>query len=354
MAAEAGAAPISGVTAPDPADWIAHPIATLLLTAAERVRTMQEEMLRGECPMAASAAMGECVMGEPVAHRRRSQVTDRAFGSCGCRYTARWMYSVGILNEDPWSAPEFAGQVRKISDGIFPRDGSTFLRKLTDSGLIIYGSTPPTDARHIRELRETGVTTMDGWVLGDELTPGLSLVQLVYRRNSRDSIQGELLHTFVIYVAKEQSLLFSAWYSEGEAAVPMQVTQVDTELLRAFMRAPCAEGNAEIFERLFGSDLLPDWVGNCQAVAIPAGYAEAVLADRRARAHPIGRQRSTSRTLKGRKPNPYAKGGRKHTQRRRRGRGRGRGRGLVRGRSRRTRGRTHRGRSRCTRKLTQR
>ena len=300
--------------------------ARLLQKAATEVAKMQEGMGEGACVVGPTAVLAECVQREPVGFRSRGAAAERGRGSCGCRYTARLMYSIGLLNEDPWSNPEMIGEVAAVHDVLFPTEGAPGYRHSLGSMLVNYGLTPtysfsPELREAQRELRTTGRVNTDGIEISSQLQPGVCLVQLVYGPRSHADLRGQTFHSFVVYANSDgdRALVVTSWYSgEQTIVVPMRSISTPLPLLQNLLDDPGAPEHGRYYRELFGveqEDGMGSGVGQLQAVVLPEAYGRAAMAEReraereRAERERAARARSASKMRRERK----------HTRRGRRG-----------------------------------
>lgn len=293
----------------------------LLQKAAAEVAKMQEGMGEGACVVGPTAVLAECVQREPVGWRSRGAAAERGRGSCGCRYTARLMYSIGLLNEDPWSNPEMIGEVAAVHDVLFPPEGSSGHGRSLGSMLVNYGlvssySFSPELREAQRELRTTGRVNTEGIEISSQLQPGVSLVQLVYGPRAHPDLRGQPFHSFVVYADTDgdRALVITSWYSGDQTiVVPMRSISTHLSLLQNLLNDPGAPEHGHYFRELFGVEQeegMGSGVGQLQAVVLPEAYGRAAMAAwERAEWERAARARSASKMRRGFK----------HTRRNRKG-----------------------------------
>jgi len=260
----------------------------LLQKAAAEIAKMQEDMGEGMCVMGPTAVLAECVQREPVGWRSRGTATERGRGSCGCRYTARLMYAVGLLGEDPWSNPEMIGEVAVVHDVLFPYEGSPGYRHSVGAALVSYGLTPSyslsPELRDIqRELRTTGRVNTDGVEISSQIQPGINLVQLVYGSAAPADIRGQPYHSFVVHAHGDQALVVTSWYSGDQSVVvPMRSILTPLPLLQNLLNNPGAPEHGRYFRELFGVEQeegMGRGVDQLQAVVLPEVYGRRMMAE---------------------------------------------------------------------------
>lgn len=312
------------------------PTARLLQKAASEVAKMQERMGVDACVVGPTAVLAECVQREPVGWRIRGTASERGRGSCGCRYTARLMYTIGLVDKDPWSNPEMIGKVAAVHNVLFPAEGGLGYRRSLGAMLVGYGLTPnysfSPELREVQqELRTTGRVNTEGMEISSQIQPGVSLVQLVYGPHSGADLQGQPFHSFVVYAdGSDQAHVITSWYSgDGTAAIPMRSILTPLLLLQNLLDDPAAPEHAQYYRELFEVEQEEGMgVGWLQAVVLPEAYGRVAMAaweqaerEREARARSASKmRREWKHTRRGKK-----RGGRKGKRgkgltRRRRGR----------------------------------
>jgi len=264
------------------------PTARLLQKAAAEVAKMQEGMGVDACVVGPTAVLAECVQREPVGWRSRRTAAERGRGSCGCRYTARMIYTIGLLDEDPWSNPEMIGEVAAVHNVLFPAEGRLGYHRSLGAMLVGYGLTPSysftPELREVQdELRITGRVNTEGMEISSQIQPGISLVQLVYGPHSGDDIRGQPFHSFVVYAdGSDRALVVTSWYSgDGTAAIPMRSILTPLPLLQNLLDDPGAPEHARYYRELFGVEQeegVGQGVGQLQAVVLPEAYGRVAMA----------------------------------------------------------------------------
>ena len=287
----------------------------LLRKAAAEVARMQEKMGEGVCVAGPTAVLAECVQRESLGVRTRSAMAERGRGSCGCRYTARLMYAIGLLDEDPWTNLEMIGEVATVHNVLFPYEGTPGYQNSLGSMLVNYGLTPnysfsPELKEVLQELRTTGRVDFEGMKISSQIQPGVNFVQLVYGPRSGADLWGHPFHSFVVYAYGDQALVLTSWYSGDESVVPMRSISTPLPLLQTLLNDPGAPDYGWYYQELFGVEQeegMGKGVGQLQAVVLPEVYGrlsmaawERAEADRveRARAE---RAQSASKMRRGRK-----------------------------------------------------
>lgn len=298
-------------------------IARLLQKAVTEVARMQEGIGVDACVVGPTAVLAECVQREPVGFRSRGAAAERGRGSCGCRYTARLMYVIGVLNEDPWSDPKMINKVAAIHDVLFPPEGSPGYRHSLGSMLVSYGLTPsysfsPQLREAQRELSTTGRVNIEGMEIGSQIQPGVSLVQLVYGPRSQPDLRGQPFHSFVVYADADgdRALVITSWYSGDQTSVvPMRMISTHFPLLQNLLDDPGAPEHGRYYRELFGVEQeegMGMGVGQLQAVVLPEAYGRLAMAEwerverehveRARRARPVSKmRRGPKHTRRGRK-----------------------------------------------------
>jgi len=308
------------------------PTARLLQKAAAKVANMQEEMGEGACVVGTAAVLAECVQREPVGRRSRGAAIERGRGSCGCRYTARLMYTIGLLDEDPWSNPEIIGEVASVHDVLFPTEGAPGYYRSLGSMLVNYGLTPnysfsPELRKVQRELRTTGRVNTEGMEISSKIQPGVNLVQLVYGPRSGADFRGQPFHSFMVYAnGSDRAIVITSWYSgDGTAAIPMRSISTHLPLLQNLLDDPGAPEHGRYYRELFGVEQeegMGQGVGRLQALVLPEAYGRVAMAAwEQAERERTARARSVSKMRRERKHTRRGKKGgrRKESTRRRRG-----------------------------------
>jgi len=246
---------------------------------------------------------------------------ERGRGSCGCRYTARLIYTIGLLDKDPWTNPEMIGEVAAMHDVLFSPEGSPGYHLNLGTMLVSYGLTPSysfsPELREVRqELRDTGRVNIDGMEISSRIQPGVNFVQLVYGPLASADIRGQPYHSFVVYAANgnDQALVVSSWYSGDQiVVVPMLSTSTPLPLLQNLLDDPGAPEHGHYFRELFGVEQeegMGQGVGQLQAVVLPEGYGRRVMAEwERAEQELAARARRARSASKMRREGKYTRRG---------------------------------------------